>query len=621
MTKGQETWKQRGQRWLPWVILGLFWVAKTAAIWRHLQTRHYAIRGPLLDTLNMLWLSWWTEFSVASSNHTLLFSDLINFPLGGSSAVDYSLAFLHVGVAGLLRGVLPDLVAHNVMALAGFSFSLVAIFLLLREAAGEGVLAALFACLVTTFGLATANQLPDLELLWFGYLPLALVGWLRFIETGRVGWGVGAVLLTGLTAYAQMYYGLALILMLSGVALALLGQIPLVTGGPRRDFQRTLWVLGGGFGLALLLHARNIYNAVSARTIVTPEFTAAVPWPFDLTDGLLLLLVCVAPIWLGLWLGARRVALWGMLALPPTLLSLGYGLTSDWTGVVPMPLSWLREVVPFVWRITFPNRFVAPLLLALAASLMAAWRMVPALLPETRARWRPAMGAVLLLGFWVAATFVPLVPSDCAPLMNMASGTAGERLASYPPPGMPVAALTHLDADGQCAGVRNARLPRRALFWPWQPLETVAMPPLPPCLADIAADPQARAILELSRCDVRGYVGYFHTAHKKAIAGYPCRQYGLAARYDAPSKLSRFQAAYSQDGANRLLTRDELQELGVDYVVRYEIPGCILMGRSGADSTAPPSRWSEADLVAAYGEVTCRDPVTRVHRLGQSGGH
>ncbi len=608
-------WKARVQRWLPWAVIGLFWAWKTVPIWRHFGSRHYAIRGPLLDTLNMLWLSWWTHLSGASPDHSLLFSDLINYPLGGSSAVDYSLAFLHVGLAGLLRGLLPDIAAHNLLGLAGLLFSLVAIFLLLREVSGEGILAALFACLVVTFGLATSNQLPDLELLFFGYLPLALLCWHRYLGRGERRFGVAAVVLTGLASYAQMYYGLALLSMLAVVALALAGGMPLVGNDAKESFRRTQWVLGGGLGLGLLLHSHNIYNAIVADTIVTPEFTATVPWGFDLTDGIWLVLVCVAPVWLGLWLGVRKLALWGLVALPPALLSLGYALQSPWGEEVSMPLAWLRSGLPFVWRITFPNRFVAPVLLALAAACLACWRVLPQLVGAwTRAhRYAAAVGG--LMGFWLLAAFAPLVPSDCTPLMNVSSGTSGQRLASYPPPGMPVTSLTRADAATMCEGVTGQRLPVTALLWPLGQLETVAMPPLPRCLGEIARQTGDFAILELSRCDVRGYVGYFHTLHQKAIAGYPCRQFQLASKYDAPSFLTRFQAAYSEDRATSLVDAGVLATLGVGYVVRYDVPGCILVGRTGAERPDTDHLWSEEDFVAAYGSPLCQDEISVVYAL------
>lgn len=608
-------WKSRVQRGLPWAVVGLFFVWKTVPVWRHFGSRHYAIRGPLLDTLNMLWLSWWTHVAGSSADHTLLFSDLVNFPLGGSSAVDYSLAFLHVGLAGLLRGVMPDVAAHNLVGMAGLLFSIVAIFLLLREVSGEGVLAGLFTCLVVTFGLATSNQLPDLELLYFGYLPLALLCWHRYLVLGGRRWVVGAVVLTGLASYAQMYYGLTLLSMLAVVAVVLAGGMPLVGDDVKVSSRRTQQVLGGGLGLALLLHSHNIYNAIAADTIVTPEFTARVPWGFDLTDGLLLVLVCAAPGLLGLWLGVRKMALWGLMAMPPALLSLGYGLQSYWGDTVPMPLAWLRSLLPFVWRITFPNRFVAPMLLALAAALLACWRVLPGLPgAQTRERRYVVVG-VGVVAFWALAAFAPLVPSDCAPLMSIASGSTGERLSSYPPPGMPVTSLTRADAATMCEGVTGQKLPAAAMLWPFEQLETVAMPPLPPCLAEIGRQGGDFAILELSRCDVRGYVGYFHTLHEKAIAGYPCRQYQLASKYDAPSFLTRYQASYAEDRASSLVDAALLVELGVGYVVLYDIPGCILVGRTGAQQSDDSYHWSKEDFAAAYGQPHCQDEISAVYAL------
>ena len=615
MSEGSGAWKLRGQRWLPWALIGLFWALKTAPIWRHFSSRHYAIRGPLLDTLNMLWLSWWTHFSGASAERSLLFSDLINHPAGGVSAVDYSLAFLHVGLAGLLRGVLGGVAAHNLVGLVGFTFSLVAVYLLLREVSGEGWWSALLACLVIALGLCTSNQLPDLELLFFGYLPMGLLAWLRFVRSGKRGWSIAAVILVGLSAFGQMYYGLSLLGMLAIASLFLYGGLPLMEVDPKVAFRRTALVGGCGFALALLLHSRNIYNAFTAQTLITPELTATVPWPFTLADGLWLVLVCVLPVLAGLALGARRAVLWGLLSLPPALLSLGYQPESDWGGTIEMPLSWVRSMLPFVWRVTFPNRFVTPVLLSMAAASLGLWRVASV---PGRGWWtgKPhLLAAVLVLLFWVLGTFAPLVPSDCAPLMSVASGSTGEWLEDYPPPGMPVKALTGAASHEECQDEAAGELPWYALLWPAQPLETVAMPPIPRCLEEISQHSESFAILELSRCDIRGYVGYFHTAHEKAIAGYPCRQYRLAAKYDAPSVLSRFQALYSEDRASSLLNRQDLSELGVGYVVRYDIPGCVLVGRSGAERPGEEYLWTPDDFSLAYGPPVCRDVVSAVYAI------
>ncbi len=598
-------------------ILVLFWAAKTASLWRHLDTRHYAMRAPLVDTFHMIWQSWWTSVAVGSAEHSLLSSNLINHPLGSPSALDYSLASLHVGLAGLFRGAIGTNAAHNLVAIIGFTFSLVAVYLLLREVSGARLRAAVMTCLVMAAGLCVANELPDLELIFFGYLPLALFGWLRYQDRGSWRWLALAIGMVGLTAFSQMYYGIALFTILGTGAVLSLAGFPLAGVASRGARWRTPVVLVGGLALGALLHARNISNAVRASTVLGADLTNSLPWPFGLLDLLLLILLVAVPLALAGWLGSRRGLLWGILAAPIMILSAGYEVWDPWGGVSTMPLAWMRSTLPFIWRITFPERSVTPLVLLVGASVLASLRGAP------RPRWGAgvvppaAITVAAMLLFWVGSSFSPMVTTMCRFRENqVALGTS-----NFPPSVLPPGAV--LDGPGYqeacfrptVGGVLGRRLSRLFL-----PLETLPMPPTPRCIAAIAGAPGDFGLLELTTCNMAGYQAYFQTSHEKSVVGFPCRDIRLARRSAIPSPFSLFQEEYRKGEVRSLMSRETLAAGGIRYVVRYDQAGCTpWMATQGKGASGDGGELDHEDFAVAYGQPICSDELTTVYAVGSEG--
>jgi hypothetical protein len=120
------------------------------------------------------------------SHHALLFSDA--FPLLGLFATP------------LIWSGRPPIVAYNILILASFLFSSLCAFVFVRHLTAS-TLAGVIGGLIFGFAPARFGHYVHQELLWTGWIPLALWGLHRTIETAR--WG--HALTTGLSLVAQIY--------------------------------------------------------------------------------------------------------------------------------------------------------------------------------------------------------------------------------------------------------------------------------------------------------------------------------------------------------------------------------------------------------------------------------
>ncbi|MFH1530843.1 MAG: hypothetical protein ABIK09_08950 [Pseudomonadota bacterium] len=608
MTKGSHRWV------VPWLILGVYWVCKTAAIWRHLGTRHFGMRAPLIDVLGMQWMSWWTSLAAHSPHHSLFFSDKINFPLGAPSILDDSLAFLHIGVAGLLRGPLGAVPAINLTALAGFSFTIIAVYVFLRSISGERNRAAVLTCLVVSAGLCIGNQLPELEFVFFGYLPFTLFAWTRFLSRGSRRWCGIAIGLVGLTCYAQMYYGISLLLIL-GLALALsLAGVPVLGHTPPVVRRRTAVVLSGGLGVAALFHARNIYNLVIASAVVRSDLGTSMPWRFGVLDCLLLLLLFVLPMALAWRTRSRCGAHWAILALPILIFSAGNYLISPGNGVVHLPLYWVRMTLPFLWRITYSERFVTPMVLLVGASVLASLRCYAGPEPAPHPLRRAAIITLTFAAFWWGVTATPLVTLAEAnhPMQEVFAAS------DYPPPETPVKVLVDTQGAGPSKSMwGNRSLPWARIPWLFLPLDTVALPPIPHCIAEIGSIPGDFALLELSTSIISGYRAYFQTVHGKRVVGFPFRPLWLGTLRVPPSQLTSFQMDFQLQKARALDSRDDLAGLGIRFVILYTMPYSDpgIHRAPGFSGRERGRKFKHADFESAYGPPTCVDELVTVYSV------
>lgn len=356
--------------------------------------------------------------------HTLAYSEillstsLLVMPLQwltGHALLSYNLAFL---------------LAFFLTALGGY---LLALYLTGQRGA------ALVAGVALAWSPYRMGHLSQLQLLTFGWLPLALLYLDRLLRADTPqprAWVKGSLLfalfflLQALASfYAALFSAIACALYVLGwllwqrrlprsaiagglLAGALIAGVMMPVSWPYFQVQRTLgagWTLEQNeqFSASLQAYAYAPEGTYFWGPLTRPlQYTYGPCCPPDtLFPGLTLLALSIV----GLWRSGGRRGLWLALGLMAFLLSLGPTLTL-WAGEptgITLPYRWLWEWVPGFNAIRAPVRWAV--LGTLALSLLAA-------LGVARLRWRfaPAL-ALLLLLLEFAVLPLPLVPAPAPP--------------------------------------------------------------------------------------------------------------------------------------------------------------------------------------------------------------
>jgi hypothetical protein len=627
----------------------VFWAWKTSDIWRHLRSAHYAMplddscRSALSygDTLLSYWLDWWVEMWAWHGKPSLFFCDLVNYPLGGPSALDRSLALVHTMLAGLIQPLVGPSAAINLVVMFGVALTLVAIFLAVRAVSGNGLLAAVLAILAITYGLARGNTLLDPELNFLAYTAFALLAWSRYVEQGGWKWLAAAALLIGITGFTHAYYGIALLACLGTAVVLSFCGLSFSGIADNTMLRRASLALALGLALTLLFHARNVVTllAVDRTEAVQTWFLNTLGSnQYTLLDGAAVLVSVLVPAAAGWFLRVPNAIVWGLMCLPVAVISLGGSLYVRAPDVtLNMPLHWARENLPFLWRLSLPQRFVAPLMVGMAISYGALWRGLAASgasagkRPEVR---RLVVGIVLVGIYWTAAALVPLTPDTSEEVSGFGAsampGADGEGPAAltgsggtFSPCGGefgPASEMT--DPSGEPGNpYRFPKVPVQALFWVFQRVPVLPLPPIPECIHYLAQQEGEFAILELTEDKRRGFISYFQTIHGKALAGFTGLPLPIARLYVEPSELTLIQEQYWRGDLKKLPGPVWLRELGVRYVVHYDLwtrGAPQTMGPNLPDGRSAPNAHKRPllDFDAVYGPPTCTDGMLKLYETG-----
>jgi hypothetical protein len=190
----------------------------------------------------------------------------------------YSDAMLLEGALGapMLWAGVPVAVAYNLLLLGSFVFSGVAACFLVRQLTGS-LFAGVVSGVIFAFAPYRFDHYGHFELLWSGWMPLAVLALYRAVEEERWRWGVAVGLLVALQTLSSIYYGVFLLPVLAGMAIVLWLR------PPRRMRWRPLAGLAGGTVLAgailvpYALPYQRASDRVGERAIEEVRFWSAGP--------------------------------------------------------------------------------------------------------------------------------------------------------------------------------------------------------------------------------------------------------------------------------------------------------------------------------------------------------
>ena len=200
-----------------WIAAGLFTALTVVLTWP--QVVRLGSIYPHEDSLFNMWrLAWFAH--AMKTNPLELFQANIYWPERDTLAYSDAMLFEGVLAAPLLWAGVPAPVVQGLLVLASFVFSGWAAYVLARHLTGRFG-AGIVAGLVFAFAPFRFDHYMHLELLWSGWMPLAVLALLRTFEEGSTRWGVATPLLWLMQALSSIYYGIFLAMVLGVMTLAL----------------------------------------------------------------------------------------------------------------------------------------------------------------------------------------------------------------------------------------------------------------------------------------------------------------------------------------------------------------------------------------------------------------
>ncbi len=211
-----------------------------------------------MDSLFNLWRLAWIAHAIGAGRS--LFEANIYWPEHDTFA--YSDAMLVEGViaAPMLWAGVPAPIALNLLVLGTFMFSGLAAWALVRHLTGSWA-AGIVAGVIFAFTPFRFDHYGHFELLWSGWMALAVLALVRAFEEGRFRWALATGLLLALQTLSSIYYGVFLAVVLAGLAVALWVSKP---GGLRRRAIAG-FACGGVVAAALLLPYAQPYHRARER--------------------------------------------------------------------------------------------------------------------------------------------------------------------------------------------------------------------------------------------------------------------------------------------------------------------------------------------------------------------
>ena len=388
-----------------WQATGIFLVLTLVLTWP--QVIAMTSVPDHVDSYFNLWRIAWIAHQIVA-DPARLFDANIYYPALNTLAFSDAILLEGLVAAPFIWIGVPTVIVGNLLVLAGFVASGVAMFVLVRDLTGYSW-AGILAGIVFTFAPFRFDHYMHLEMLWAQWMPLALWSLHRVLVSGRWRDGLLTGLFIGFQGLSSIYY----VAFFATTLIAVSGA--LVLGRPLAEWRRAMLPLAGGAVIAIVMMApyARVYPRAAAQvgersageTILygagpkhylaaTPDnlIYGSVTSPLGRHEKYLFPgFITLALIVIGLWPPIDRTRL-------------AYALALAWAidvsfGVRGLTLGWLRDHIVIFRALRVTAR--AGQIVLLAASVLAGfglarvWRRV--ILPVGPSRRPVAIAAGLCL--------------------------------------------------------------------------------------------------------------------------------------------------------------------------------------------------------------------------------
>jgi len=410
-----------------------YWLVICHRVIRHLFG-HLFYCAFNFDAVGQMWMTWWLSKAIYSPEHELFFSKMVNYP-AGAEVIAYEGAYLHVWLAALLSPLLGIAASLNLVFLFGVALSLAGAFFLFRQLTSSYFVATAFSILFVTYASFFSGAVLDVELADSGIFTFTLAFWLiTWRQTEFRKWLPRAALTTlgiVLTCFAQMYFGLGLLLIIGFHALVarpphdVAQPIDKTTPVRRRAFvvlftglALTLVLLLPTFGVLNKHQNPVIFESLQQRSVCNFDF---IPAYHSLPLLIVLAVLFLAPFFV---LKKNKAVYFGWYLFFLLFLVFAPGVNFKLVGlferVIITPVYWLHVKLPYYWRLSC-HHFRLMKTSILVFFILLAWLQQVAWRERLKnpARRAMAAGVTVLFAALAAPIFIGQKPTSLAELKPM----------------------------------------------------------------------------------------------------------------------------------------------------------------------------------------------------------
>ena len=346
----------------------VFWIILCSGIFSNFSTHMY-LNGQHVDGINSVWYTWWSSVIVSDPDLSLFECTYLNYP-EGVTVLAQDVAFFHIFLAGLLSKFFGIIAAINLVFVSVILFSILATYIFIRQLTSSRFMACTYSMIPAlyfpfmnnivkpdvTFAAGEAEQalveFMDVDISNYGFLMIALAMWIRLLKGGKRSQVLLTGIAIGLACISHMYYGFFIYIVIGlGMLAGLLKLAPAGTGSYKQSIQ-SFYALLIGSVMALAPLLPSIMDLADRGSHMNNYFNLN---PINPRGAIIAVLVAVAA---SLTIIKRSKKLWFWIISTAALALFSVEFTFIDGQPYKMPTMMLKERIPFLWRLTFTDRYM-----------------------------------------------------------------------------------------------------------------------------------------------------------------------------------------------------------------------------------------------------------------------